>query len=431
MSFVLLWCRRSAAILIAAMVLPAVAQNWDAYLEEIKTQNPACKEANLRVAAAEAAVSAAGVLPNPNVQVGVFAQSVETRVGPQEYSVQLSQAVPWRGKLKLREARARRQADKARAMRDMVVLEKTSAFRKTMADYFYLGKALALTRDHLELLDSLEGTVTRRYENNAASYNDLIRIQIEKDQLTDRLATQQASAQPLRAALNVLLGRPMAQSLPFPEALPRYDMPQTVSAQSLAETLAGQHPVLAKLQHQADADRLSVALAAKARRPDFKFGLSWIQTGDAIQPGLQDSGKDPILLSVGLDLPVWRKKNRALVESATASLQATEQQRTAVQEDLTAHLQTTLFQLDDARRKMALYRDQVIPKAEESLNVMIGAFETGASTYLELIDAEKSLLEFRLALSQAQANCVKAIAAIEAATGTLPFPEIAKGGRRD
>ena len=397
----------------------AIAQDLNEYLEEIRTNNPAYRAAHDQWQATLEKVAVVSTLPDPNVRLGIFAQEVETRVGPQKQRLGVSQTIPWKGKLALKGQRAAEMANKARSELEAVSLKLETEFKNLYAELYYIGRAIAITGDHLKLLNDLEAVITERYETSAAHYNDLIRIQIEIDELSDRLRTQQESAPPVIAMMNAILGRPVYQTMTYPESLPKLGNDQ-LQFQSLASALPRQNPTLLALDYQIGADRVTLGLAKKDYYPDFRVGLDWINTGHAINP-ISESGKDAIMLSVGMNLPVWRKKYNAAERSAVSRVSTSEQQRDDTRAHLEAGLKRALFQLDDANRKIRLYKEQIIPKAEESLSVLTSGFQTGDSTYLDLIEAEKALLDFLLSLSQAQANQSKAISAIEAVTGKSLF----------
>ena len=64
-----------------------------------------------------------------------------------------------------------------------------------------------------------------------------------------------------------------------------------------------------------------------------------------------------------------------------------------------------------------MYRDDLLPKVTQQLEVAVNGFQGGESSILELIDAEKSLLDFRLAESRAVADRALAVARLEARSG--------------
>ena len=77
----------------------------------------------------------------------------------------------------------------------------------------------------------------------------------------------------------------------------------------------------------------------------------------------------------------------------------------------------TLFGLRDADRKIDLYRNTLLPKAEQSLKVTELAFTTDKATFLDLIDSQRILLGFQLEQKRALADRAQRVAEIEMLTG--------------
>ena len=84
---------------------------------------------------------------------------------------------------------------------------------------------------------------------------------------------------------------------------------------------------------------------------------------------------------------------------------------------LYAQLQMAIYQLQDAQRKISLYGDTLLPKANESLKVTESAFRAGSGSFTDLIDAQRVLLEFALAKERALAHYAQGQARIEVLVG--------------
>ena len=80
---------------------------------------------------------------------------------------------------------------------------------------------------------------------------------------------------------------------------------------------------------------------------------------------------------------------------------------------LGADLQLALYQFRDAERKINLYGDTLVPKAEQSLQVVQQGFEAGSTGFIAWIDAQRLLLEFQLAGRRAQADRGQRLAEVE------------------
>ena len=157
--------------------------------------------------------------------------------------------------------------------------------------------------------------------------------------------------------------------------------------------------------------------AQKDYYPDIMLGVSLVETDEALMPGVADSGKDPIVAMIGVNLPIWRGKYHAAEREARFRKAAVEENRDDTGKRLDADLQLVLHQYRDAERKIDLYRDTLVPKAEQSLKVTQQGFEAGSTSFISLIDARRLLLEFQLAHQRAQADRGQRLAEIEMLTG--------------
>jgi len=132
---------------------------------------------------------------------------------------------------------------------------------------------------------------------------------------------------------------------------------------------------------------------------------------------MADSGKDPLMVMVSVSLPVWYGRNGAAAREARHRKIAVERLRVDAGNRLDADLELALYHFRDAQRQIDLYRDTLIPKAEQSLKVAQQGFEAGKTGFIALIDAERMLLEFQLAHRRAQANRGQRLAEVESLTG--------------
>jgi outer membrane protein TolC len=80
-------------------------------------------------------------------------------------------------------------------------------------------------------------------------------------------------------------------------------------------------------------------------------------------------------------------------------------------------MQQTLYDVRDADRKVELFRDSLIPKAEESLRASLRGFEGGKVSFLDLLDAERILLEFQLLERRAASRYGQGLARLEMLSG--------------
>jgi outer membrane protein TolC len=95
-------------------------------------------------------------------------------------------------------------------------------------------------------------------------------------------------------------------------------------------------------------------------------------------------------------LPIWRDKVAAENAAAQAGKRAAQARLTAGQINLTVEFAEKSYAYREVNRNLDLLREQLIPKAQRSLEIARSGYLSGKTDFFNLIDAERSLLEFRL-----------------------------------
>lgn len=376
--------------------------------------NPALKAAYYRWQAAMEKIPQATALPNPQISYAYFIRQVETRVGPQQQKFGIKQMFPWFGKLRLKGEIAGAAAEAAAARfhseREKLLFSIDDAY----FEYAYLQRSREILAANTQLLSFLEGVVRAKYRAGNASYAALMKIQVELDKLHDRRQNLLDMEIPLQTKLNAILNRPAAAALPRPSKI----LPATVNIadSSWSVLLLEKNPDLIAGRHQVDRSEATINLAKKERLPDFTLGVDYVDTGDALSPNALDSGKDPVMAMLSLSIPLWRGKNNARIREAILQNQLAQNEQRNRENQLQSRLAMVLFKFKEARRKITLYNDALLPRANQALNVAHSAFEADEIDFLELIDSQRSLLEIELMLARAQANYNQRLAELKMLT---------------
>lgn len=388
----------------------------DAYVLYALANSPKVEAAVQRWRAAAARTDQVGVLPDPRFDMGFFLEEVETRTGPQRARFGLSQTFPWPGVLSGREDRASIEARAAWREVETARLEVTEDVVTALHELAYLDASVRITREMLSLLESFEESARARYRVGSGSHPALVRVQVELGRMEDRLAELSAMRSTYEAELNAALNRPSGAEVPSLGRLPGRIVEPDVAA--LTETARSMNPALLTLDERIEAARAGESVAKAEGMPDLTVGLDYIVTGEAVTTGLPDSGNDPVLLRFGITLPISREKYDALEREATSNRLAISGERTQLANTIASRVRRAHFEHTDAHRRVVLYETTLIPKAEESLESTLGAFRAGEASFLDLLDTERTLLEFSLALERARADRGAAMARLERLVGT-------------
>lgn len=397
--------------------LPALGEEptQEDYLRYAALNNAGLEAAFKRWKAALERIPQARSLPDPRFNYTYYVVEVETRVGPQRQKFGVAQMFPWFGKLRLQGDAA---AEAAAAAHEEYEKAKLALFYRVKAayhEYWYLAQAIAVTKAHLKLVTELERVARTRFTASAAPNSTVIQAQVELGKLDDRLRTLESLRAPIVAKLNAALNRSAHLPLPWPRSLP--EIQTSISDAEVKQRLFDGNPDLRRLQHLVAREEAGISLARKNYYPDISLGVDYVQTDDALAPNTVDSGKDPVMAMVSINLPIWQGTYRAAEREARLKKAAVECTLEDTGKRLEADLEFALYQFRDAERKIDLYGDTLVPKAEQSLAVTQQGFKAGMTGFIALIDAQRLLLEFQLAEQRAQADRGQRLAEIEMLTG--------------
>ncbi len=388
-----------------------------AYLEQALVGNDTLLAARAKFRASTEKKHQAGVLPDPKLNLQYYLQPVETRTGPQQASLGISQSVPWFGKLSLMRNLADHDATVVAAEVAAVELDVARQVKEAYIEYCFLGRSQQIVADNLELLRYLEGVARSRYTAGKTTFFDVLKIQAELVQTQNKTRTLKDQAQPLRVRINNLLGTEPEQARSVPNRLP--DVVLTKKERVIYALALENAPLLQAARERIAKARTGKELAEKDFYPDFTFSLKTILTGSAEYGDPEDSGTDPIIAGVSMTLPIFRDRRHAKVAEQTARFSAAKSLQQDKRRRIENKIEQGLYAYRDAERSLVLYRNELLPKVKQQLEVAVSGFQSGKNSILEMIDAEKNLLVFDLAESRALADRALAVAGLEAQAGVV------------
>jgi outer membrane protein TolC len=391
--------------------------------------NPRVTAAIANYEAASLEIEQVTALPDPRVNLRYFIEEVETRVGPQEYAVGISQPLPWLGKLRLQgdiaAQKANAAATRVSTVQNGVIAEVANAWY----ELYYFNRALEIMEGNRDLVQHLERVARTRYQTGTSGHPDVIRAQVELGKIENDLASLTDREAPLVAIFNAALNRPPQAPVRLPDSVPIIDISE--DDQTLVERVIENNPELRALSFDVAAATAQKDRARKEFLPDFAIGFDYIATDEARSPNVDGSGNDPVVAALSMTLPIQRGKYSAGVRAAEARITELRARRDQHVSRLEADTVRAVFQLRDARRQIDLYQTTLLPKANESLAATQRAYSAGSSTFVDLIDSQRMLLVFELAEARAIADHNQARIILEELIGESLAPAPAQKESRN
>jgi outer membrane protein TolC len=265
------------------------------------------------------------------------------------------------------------------------VLQTAFALKKAYYQLHFLDAKIGVNQQTLNLLADLEKLARTQNEVGKVTLQDVLRAQIEQDRLTTEIENLKDSRSPLLAQFKAALGLTAEQTNP-PVPLQLESTPLDISSEQLWATALARNPRLKGMEADVRRAEASLRLAYKARVPDFTVGLE------------ADAKASPVVYTpqLSVTLPVWRDKTQAEMAAAQAGRLAAEARLSAEQIALAVEFAEKSFLFREASRTLELLTERLLPKARQSLDVARAAYLSGRLDFLNLIDAERTLLGFQL-----------------------------------
>lgn len=386
-----------------------------AYVRHALATSPQVRAAYAGWDAEVRAIRGAGAPPEPTVGLGLFLSSVETRVGPQQAKLSLQQRLPWPTALLGRHDAAVARARLAQSRFDQVVLTVSAEVAQAYWTLWEVRATRTSHRAHLEVLDDLSQTLRARLEVGTATLADLQQVDLSNARLADALASLDARERRAEAWLRAAVGGTDAETLgatsePVAASLP------TQSLAALTE-LALAHPEVDGALAREEAAAAATRVAKSQRGPGLSLGADWIVTGPSATAGVADSGKDAVMVGVGIQVPLWQGAYAGTIGAAAAAETQLAHQREALELSVRQDVEDAWVRVEDGVRRVGVVQDTLLPQAEGTYTALLGSYAVGEATVAQVLLAQRDLLELQIQRDQQQAELERAWAVLEARCG--------------
>ncbi|MBI4645968.1 MAG: TolC family protein [Bacteroidia bacterium] len=436
-------------------------ENLDSLLKIAAQNNPGLKAKYDKYLADLQKVPQVGSLPDPDISFGFFIQPMELMSGNQIGQIQLMQMFPWFGTLKAAK-------DEASAMAlssfELFRAEKQDIFFNVRTNYFQLFltqkqihvydttlvllksiEQLLLTKQKtINISDVKETSPSNQLQNNnpsqgnnsmnmssgnpqpaqqgmtqmnsrsmtgsSSAFSDLLRIQIEIKELEDNIALMQNRKQLLVIQINLLLNRTSDIEIFIPDSLniPSYDFHNP----TLFDSIKTNNPMLKMNKSDILAYQQRQRMNKKMGYPMIGMGLNYMLINKSEMSTSEMNGKDMLMPMLSVKIPIYRKKYNASIKEVQFLENSSNEQLNNAENMLFMEYSAYLFALNDAERKLSLYRD-IISLTRKSFDLLLVQYSSSGADFDALIRLHRQLLDYKLNIYQALVDKLSAIAGLQ------------------
>jgi outer membrane protein TolC len=400
--------------------------SWETLVEYALANNREIQAARYHARALRARVPQAASLPDPTLISTVYLQSLQTAAGPQDVILSLAQRFPWFGKRGLRSDVAYHEAMAAYARVAAEELQVAEDVKRAYFDLHYLQNAIAETRRLEPRLNDVIEIARTRWAQGAGK-ETYLQARIELSKLNTSLINLESDLAKAQARLAAALHLPSTTRITAMPGLTRQNLTHTVGV--LVELAEASQPELEAQRREICRDRSATALAQRNYWPDVTMSVNWHEIGST---GLSPvaNGDDAYSLGVGLNLPLYRQRLDAAVREARSKTASTARRYSAARDRVRAEVQSLAAQFAEHDRTLAILQSEIVPWAAETLDLSLEAYRNKLLEFQQLIDAYRTLLNYRIDYHRRLALREQTLASLErvvgrAITGALPEAAVA------
>jgi len=352
----------------------------------------------------------ATALDDPMMGVGFFPATVGASDADFSYKIDLSQRIPYPGKLELKGNEALAEAEAALNDFGSAKLKLVYMVKTAYLELCFVHRAIEINEEDIKLLRDLKTIAETRYGAGETNLQDAVQADVSLARAEHRGIVLERTLKIATARLNTLMGREAGRYLPPPDGLPA---PAPLSdKETLLQKAIESNPAIKSARSKIEAAEVSTKLAGAQSYPDFtitgSYNRAWMT--DELRP----------FIGVTLNIPLRSDRLSAERSAAAARLDRAGAELAAEEDRVRLQIEEAWQRLKEARHAVKLFRDVLLPEADLSLKTAQTGYAAGKNDFLTLITAGRTLIDTKLQYERVMVDMRVAEAELVRLAGEAP-----------
>ncbi len=363
-------------------------------------KNPRIAKATIEIDASQGRYIQAGLYPNP--VLAITGDELGDRTGPVGIwtAPQLSQEIVTGRKLSLAQAVVATEVNQATLI---VLAERYAVIANVRAAYYELytlQQRIKVLDDLVRIADETVANGKKLLANQQIARLDLIQLEVQREQFHAEAEATKSELPGARRTLAASVGDP---GLAIGEVSGPFDTVPTYQQDQALDIILVTHPNVRIARVGIERAQAAVRRAEAEPIPNVTVSSGYTYQG-------QNRSND-WLIGLSAPIPVWNR-NQGNIRAAQAALGVAAQEVGRVENTLTEQASEAFRKYAAALRRAELYRSEILPRAQESLELSLRAFNGGQFEYLRVVQAQRSVAEAKLEYNTSLGQAWKAGAII-------------------
>jgi outer membrane protein TolC len=304
------------------MIAPAVlhSQSLDDLISMAQANSAKVRAMNTDYEAATKVAGQVDAYPDPEISVGLGVLPVETRLGPQQVRLGVSQMIPWPGMLNAKRELAIAMAEVKSLNAENYMIEVAYSIKKAYYTIFAIRQKAVLLQEKIDLLNSLKEIATTRIESGKARLSDILYIESRIIEYSGQIQSLQQAEYKPTTIINAFTYRPLDTRIEVVG-----DMGLVDEVAYSEEYIHQLHPELKKMDHMKTVSERIVALTEYQSKPRIGVGLDYILVGQRGDASPDHNGRDIFMPMGRISIPLNKGQYQSKREEEKLKMAAIDQ----------------------------------------------------------------------------------------------------------
>ena len=394
---------------IALELLVAFGYEWD----------PGLKSAREKIRAVLEQYPQAVYLENVLRQYNAFTKQLDTKVGPLTHKEMMAMKFPFPGTLALKGQVITEDVLIAQKEFDIALRDLVTEIKLAYYDYLFVTEATHINEENQKLLQQMIAIAQAKFRVGQGKYSNVIMAQVELSKLVNAIITLEQQRETIIARINTLLNS--SADLPL-------GVPVPIEEDRVIPTLAELYELAVESRQEIQKQKLAISkmalvveMSKQMTYPDPTLGASYFENRGIVD--LKHTQKMPMTFSTRRTLnpanAAWFGHRNSYIHELDVKIEAMEHQIEKLESNLRFVVKKHHFGMETANRSIRLYRQTLLPQAQQALSAANTAYQAAQIDFLSFLDIQRTLLNLRIEEQRALRDYRQHLAQLEQAVGVI------------
>lgn len=396
-------------------LMPSIAQvkeqmptfDLDRIIDLALERNPTIARAEGVIQQNEGGQVQAGAYPNPTISTQTARAALrEPSSGTSltEYGVTLNQPVEWPGKRAARQHAADAGLAGATVGLDEAKLNLIAEVKAGFYDLLLAERTVDLLQQNLEIVQEVARIVKARVRSGEGPQFEAVKADVEVLKAKQEITKAKNDVRVKQVGLDTLtagaLGTRYKVQGDF-RSLQTHLSPEYIASRDLTH-----HPILKRQEKLVEQAEFTVDKERQSRVPDVTLFGGYAR----------DIGREAVVAGVSLPTPLWYRQ-QGHIAAALGTQRKEEAELIRVRNDLIREINQRAGEAETAKEQILVYEEGLLKEAQEALRIARLSFQQGASSLLDVLDAQRVQRQIVVDYNQARFELSLALTRFERAVG--------------